>query len=367
MEILPDAVYILRKTIHGNTAPHSDYRELAARALSGLDLELPKEGSVLLKPNATVLYEPDMRIITHPGFLLGIIDALGRKGISPERIIVGDGQSGENKKHNHTWETAGYRQAVDEAGVTLAVLNDSDSTEVDVPGGVVFSAYPFAREVTDCSFFFNVPLAKCHNLGCTTLSIKNLMGVLLKPERHLCRTQKVDESFDEADLSRLTESGLSLFEDRFYHKLCDLLAAFRSLGIPRLNIVDGLIGRDGTAFNQGENNPLGWTLVGRNEVHVDAVGTYLMGLDPEETPYLKFASDRGLGSNRIADIDLIDLKSAEVLDPVAIRSDRVFMPTCRREGGYYNRFRKDGSVVPWKIDDVNRQRKEDGLPLVPVE
>ena len=57
----------------------------------------------------------------------------------------------------------------------------------------------------------------------------------------------------EDGIWRLTETGLSLFEDRFYHKLCDTVAALRALGKPQLCVVDGLIGRDGTAFNEGEN------------------------------------------------------------------------------------------------------------------
>ena len=197
--------------------------------------------------------------------------------------------------------------------LTLTALNDRPSRRVPVPGGVVFEAYPIYRDVTDCAFFFNVPLAKCHNLGCTTLAIKNLMGILARPERHLCHIQDIDRPYENG-IWRLTESGLSLFEDRFYHKLCDLVAALRSLKIPRLCMVDGLVGRDGTAFNEGENHPLGWTLIGENEVHVDAVATYLMGLDPEKTPYLRFAALRGLGSNRLDEIEVVDLACGGTVD-----------------------------------------------------
>jgi uncharacterized protein (DUF362 family) len=233
---------------------------------------------------------------------------------------------------------------------------------------VVFEEYPVYREVADCALLINVPLAKCHNLGCTTLSIKNLMGVLAMPERHLCRIQDADRPFEEG-IWRLTESGLSLFEDRFYHKLCDLVAAVRSLGLPRLCVVDGLVGRDGTAFNEGRNHPLGWTLIGWDEVHVDAVGTYLMGLDPGATPYLRVAAERGLGSNRIEEIEVVDLASGKRLggpELKSLRPPRPLMPIARHEGGYYDRFRPDGSVVPWRIDDVNLRRRNDGLPEIPL-
>ena len=307
--------------------------------------------------------------MTHPGFLAGMLDVLIEKGVAPERLVVADGQSGEQEDNGHTWEGAGYTRMAKDRGVRLVALNDAPCKTVAVPGGVVFEEYPIYREVTDCSFLFNVPLAKCHNLGCTTLAIKNLMGILGRPERHLCTVQEVDKPVEDG-IWRLTESGLSLFEDRFYHKLCDLVAALRSLEIPQLCMVDGLIGRDGTAFNEGENYPLGWTLMGENEVHVDAVGTYLMGLDPEETPFLKFAHARGLGSIRVAEIEVVDVTTGKVLDADALagfRSERVLMPISRYEKGYYDRFRADGSAVPWRIDQVNEQKKKDGLAPISVK
>jgi uncharacterized protein (DUF362 family) len=369
MRLDGDKVYYFGTQIDEAEAPLEDYHSLASKALGNVDLELPSEGKILLKPNATVLYPAEKRIITHPGFLAGILDSLNERQVSFDRMVVADGQSGERPDEGFTWEAAGYKEVTDARGVSLKCLNDEPSRSVDVPGGVVFDAYPIYQEVTDCSFLFNVPLAKCHNLGCTTLAIKNLMGILARPERHLCNIQEIDKSLEEG-IWRLTDSGLSLFEDRFYHKLCDLVSALRSLKIPQVCMVDGLIGRDGTAFNEGENSPLGWTLLGTNEVHVDAVATYLMGLDPLETPYLKFAAQRGLGTNDVGEIEVIDLQSGHPMDTPqleTLKSARVLMPISRYEDGYYDRFRADGSVVPWRIDDVNNQRREDGLEPIPVE
>ena len=367
----PNAVYLARSPINRADAPFATYRELAYRTLAALQVPLPAAGTILLKPNATVLYPPEKRVITHPGFVAGLLDALRDQGVPAERMVVADGQSGENPTAGHTWELCGYRAMTEERGVRLAEMNtDEDSRVVEVANGAVYEHYPLYREVTDCAFFFNVPLAKCHNLGCTTLSIKNLMGVIAKPERHLCAIQAVDEPFDE-DLWRLTESGLSFFEDRFYHKLCDLLVALRSLGMPRLSVVDGLVGRDGTAFNEGANYPLGWALAGVNEVHVDSVATYLMGLDPQATPYLQFAHARGLGAIDPEEIEVVDLASGTALNSAALaklRPAAPLMPIARlSQGGYYKRFRADGSAVPWRLDDVNAQRQQDGLAPVPHE
>ena len=371
MLVHPDSVYVARSPLDRAEAPFATYRALAHRTLAALQVPLPAAGTILLKPNATVLYPPEKRVITHPGFVGGLLDALANQGVAAERMVVADGQSGENAAAGHTWEQCGYRAMAEERGVRLEEMNDDeDSRVVEVADGVVYERYPLYREVTDCAFFLNVPLAKCHNLGCTTLSIKNLMGIIAKPERHLCAIQAVDEPCAE-ELWRLTESGLSLFEDRFYHKLCDLLVALRGLGIPRLSVVDGLVGRDGTAFNEGANYPLGWALAGVNEVQVDAVATYLMGLDPQATPYLQYAHARGLGIIDPEQIEVVDLASGAVLKGAALaelRPAAPLMPIARlNQGGYYKRFRADGSAVPWRLDEVNAQRQQDGLAPVPHE
>lgn len=370
MRLQDDAVYLARVPIDTDVADGSRYRELARAALDPLDLDLPAEGTVLLKANATVLFPADKRVVTHPEFLAGLVEGFGAKGVIPSRVEVGDGQSGENGEAGHTWQKSGYAGAVDSVGATLVEFNRTPVRDIEVEGGVVFERYPIYTSVTDCAYLVNVPLAKCHNLGCTTLSVKNLMGIVGRPERHLCAIQECDEPLGEEALWRLGDSGYSVFEERFYHKLCDLLVATRSLPMPRLVVVDGLIGRDGTAFNEGRNWPLGWSLVGTNEVHVDTVGTWLMGLDPLQTPYLQFCADRGLGTTRIDEIDVVDLATGDRMDSQALaaaRRSEPLMPISRGGGGYYNRFRADGTPVPWRIDDVNAQRAKDGLEAVPVE
>ena len=94
----------------------------------------------------------------------------------PERIVIGDGQSGENPDDDKTWKGAGYTDTVESRGVALLPFNDTDTRSVEVPGAEVFESFPVYIAVTDCSFFFNLPLTKCHNLGCSTLNVKNLMG-----------------------------------------------------------------------------------------------------------------------------------------------------------------------------------------------
>jgi uncharacterized protein (DUF362 family) len=367
MRPAPDTVYLYRTPTDTITPPLEHYADLAYQALSRLDLDLPATGTVMLKPNITIPEPPDSRIIAHPGFILGMLRYLLEAGVGSDRLMVAEVQNA--KDYDHWAGVSGYAEMLAPLGLSLTALQSMEGISVPVPGGVVFDQFLLFREAVECAFFFDVPVAKCHNLCCTTMAMKNLQGTVVSPQRHLCGVQEVDKPFSP-ELDRITASGLSLHEDRFCHKQSDMLTARRHTGIPRLSVIDGVVGRDGTAFREGQNRPLGWTLIGENEVNVDAVGTYLFGLDPERTPYLRVAAARGLGANRMADIPVVDLQTGESLSAAALaahRSDPVLMPLCRYSGGSYARFRGDGSVVPWGLDRVNKQREQDGLELISPE
>ncbi len=69
---------------------------------------------------------------------------------------------------------------------------------------------------------------------------------------------------------------------------------------PQLNIVEGVIGRDGTGFHRGRNYALGLVIAGINMVAVDSVASYLIGFDPRELIYLQVAAAAGLGCNDLS-------------------------------------------------------------------
>ena len=64
---------------------------------------------------------------------------------------------------------------------------------------------------------------------------------------------------------------------------------------PALNVVEGVVGRDGTGFHQGKNHPLGLCIAGTNAATVDAFASWLMGFDPLKLIYLQTAAAAGLG------------------------------------------------------------------------
>ena len=72
--------------------------------------------------------------------------------------------------------------------------------------------------------------------------------------------------------------------------------------MPKLNIVEGIVGREGSGFQRGRNRSLGLVVAGTNIVAVDAVASYLVGFDPESLVYLDMAAKAGLGSNRMSEL-----------------------------------------------------------------
>lgn len=66
---------------------------------------------------------------------------------------------------------------------------------------------------------------------------------------------------------------------------------------PQLNVIEGVVGRDGTGFNRGWNFTLGMAVMGVNMVAVDAVASHIMGFDPLRLVYLNVAAAAGLGCN----------------------------------------------------------------------
>jgi uncharacterized protein (DUF362 family) len=73
-----------------------------------------------------------------------------------------------------------------------------------------------------------------------------------------------------------------------HHAILDIHAALR----PHLAIVDGVVGMEGDGPIMGTPKSAGVVAMGRNLPAVDATCSRVMGIDPNEIPYLRAASGR---------------------------------------------------------------------------
>ncbi len=109
--------------------------------------------------------------------------------------------------------------------------------------------------------YINLPVLKTHVVSAMTLSMKNTMGILPRPDRRAMHTFGIDQSIVDMNL------GIQ----------------------PDLNIVDGSVGQDGEGPLYGNQADLQVLIAGRNSLAVDLACCRLVGVQPEAIPHLKLA------------------------------------------------------------------------------
>lgn len=269
----------------------------------------PLKKRVAIKPNLTIPTTPDSGIVTHPDFVAGMIDYFRDMGMPVEDIVIAEGGGAGRPPHGmkeHFGQT-GYTAMAKNRGVKLVNINWDEKVAVHLPQAEILKDIGIAKTVKDAdTCFINVPKYKTHNLAVTTLCMKNLMGTITPcEERHLCSVSKQYA----ARANEITPSGITLREERLCRKLCDLSFASK----PDLNVIEGIVGRDGTAFRHGKNIQTNLAIAGKNVVSVDAVGSYLMGFEPAKIGYLKIAAERGLGEIAVENIEIREVRDGQSL------------------------------------------------------
>ncbi len=249
---IPSSSTALREPI---PTPRTNFTCASRTILDLLQPEIDKP-KVTLKPNVVHGVSPDSGITVHPGFLRGIAEYLIDSGIAPGAISVAEGGGGEESRDmREHYANVGFDTLADELGVNLVDLNADDYVRVDIPTGHVFKQMPIGRTVWDPdAYFINIPKMRTHNLGITTISIKNLQGIVVPlEERHMCT---LFPRYDGDRGGNGLKSDVLDSHERWAHKICDISLA----RTPDLNIVDALVPRDGTGFRNGNDRPMGIAL-----------------------------------------------------------------------------------------------------------
>jgi uncharacterized protein (DUF362 family) len=242
-------------------------KEFVEKAVEIFEPDLPQE--FIIKPNFLKFSNPEEGCITHPLVVKAVVEVLKDYG-SP---VVAEGGFGKDDAER-VFDAFSMREWAE-----CINLNECEFVRIKVKGKALKSveiskpAYQLAAGKP----FISLPKLKVHHLVKATLGIKNNMGFLKKPAIFM-------------------HPGINT-------KLVDLLSVFR----PALTIIDGIIGGEGY---EGNAKPVrhGVMIAGDDVVACDAVGAYLMGLDPMDIGYLRQAFERGSGEVRIEEIEFIGEK-----------------------------------------------------------
>jgi len=336
-------------------------------------------GSTVIIPNFTTvsdrLANPAIGIITSPDFIAGFIGTL--RDIGNTNAMVSE-RGGSMKSRQIT----GIYDIFDSRNIRLIEasyrrVSDYSRGEINwsnVPGNpMVMKKIPTTRPVgdKDC-FYINMPKLKSHNLGLTTLSIKNIQGAVPVGYGHFCNRwptveflarlsygtdfdgvfvkdyyQNVEREFlrhrkmgfkhwdyenaypeyekkggweafrkikHDSRLIKEFTSGIEnvMYDETWCQRAIDAVSAVK----PGVNIIEGVIGRDGSGFDHGTDYLVNYIVIGLSRLETDSVASILMGQNPLELYYTRIGKERGLGENNPEKIQINWIRENGSIEPV---------------------------------------------------
>ena len=250
--------------------------DMVVEALGLIEAEkaFTSEERILVKPNYIDASHPSTGNTTDARVIEGTVRFLKQKGFS--NIAIGEG-SGLSDTMT-AYRVAGVDEVAGRLGVELIDLNKDEYLIVDVPNHLALERVRISK-IALGSAIVSVPKLKPHRMAGVTLSLKNLMGVVM-PKGQIHR--------------HLSE------------KIADLASVVR----PRVSVVDGIIAGEG---HETAGSPVKMDLViaGLDPVAVDTVGAAVMGFDLLTAKHIALAAEKRLG---ICDLDRIRILGKPIED-----------------------------------------------------
>ena len=266
-----------------------DAHEMTLKLLEASDAIrlVPSGGSVALKPNLVIAGTPEDGATTHAGVVSGCIAYFRDHGVQDISVIESSWVGDETMR---AMRRAGYDKVCEKYGVPFFDLKKDKTRPVKSAIGNI----DVCCRALDAGLLVDLPVLKGHCQTVMTCALKNLKGCL--PDR----------------------------EKRRFHAL-GLQKPIAALGAalkPRLIVVDSICGD--LDFEEGgtpvQTNRM---YLGTDAVQLDAYGLSLMGLMPEEVPYVGLCEQFGGGKASWTEDDLVLLNEPSEAAPYPRRSGTV--------------------------------------------
>lgn len=239
----------------------TDYRTSVTRALDAIGAagRLPREGLIIVKPNLTNADPPP---VTTPVEAAQAVVEYIRAHTAAE-VAIGEG-CGKGKTID-TYRANGYVDLAERMGLRLIDFNTEPSVLSRCDQAKVFREMHLPAVAMD-AFIVSLPILKDHSFTGTTIAMKNMFG--LPPAPHY------RGSWNKSRLhSPSTDQAVF---DLCLHKKPDLC------------VVDAVTALTGMHL-AGDPLRLDLILASFDPVGVDAVGSRLLGHDPQGLEYLRLS------------------------------------------------------------------------------
>lgn len=282
---------------------------------------VPVTHRIVLKPNHTSI-RPRRRAIedtwgagTDPHFYEGLVLGLREIGLRKFWFIEANDFPG--------WNLRGYLDINERLGIEMnepsrRPRNFRDSFEMtwsQVPDPVVFSRIPHYAPVNEPdTWLLNIAKWKAHGM-CMSLSAKNEQGLVVMPYVRFCagwpmvlgvpdhmkpnihpeverRVNRYFENHLKTGYRRYAskEPLGGIQQEIWAHKTCDNMSVLKT----GLAMVEGITGRDGDGFGEGQDYLTNLVMFGKDKFRLDIVALWLGGHEPGNVHLYRIAKERGL-------------------------------------------------------------------------
>jgi len=257
------------------------------QSLDNIDFEIPKNKTILLKPNVLGQKKPETAVDTHPAILDALCILLKENN---NEIWIGDSGGvtayGGTKK---AFEVSGIADIAKKHNAKLISFEGSERKEIIDNNAKVLKKFIIAKEPFTADLIINIPKLKTHVLTKYTGAVKNMFGCIPgggKSKKH----------------------ALAPSEDMF----CNLLLDIYKNVTPDLNIMDAIIGLEGDGpGSAGIPKKAGLILASKDAVALDIEASKIIGYDPLDIKTTKHAIERGIFS-KLEDIEVIGEKNLKI-------------------------------------------------------
>ena len=269
----------------------------AVDLVGGMGAIVDEGCTVALKPNIVTGRLSGRGVTTDPRVIEALIKLAFEAGAREVLVVEGSGYGAPTVE---AFELSGIRYTAERNGAGVVDVDEDELIEVDVPDSLILSRVSVSGRFYEADVRVNVPVMKTHDQMLMTLGMKNMKGVIPKPQKRL---------FHRIGLAKA---------------IVDLNKA-----VPiDLTVVDAIHAMEGLGPSFGDIFEMDVIMAGTDVYSLDVVGVQVMGFAPKEVGYLKLASEQGLVSLDGAGIEVV----GEPVSAVARSFKRPPMDLAPQEG-----------------------------------
>jgi uncharacterized protein (DUF362 family)/NAD-dependent dihydropyrimidine dehydrogenase PreA subunit len=222
--------------------------------------------TVLIKPNVCTAKRPETGATTTPEVVEAVVEVVKELGGKP---VIGDGPAfGTGGDY---FGVTGLTGVSGRQGAPLVNLNQDESVETGVPGGIVLANTRVSKIAMEADVIINLPVLKTSGPVLLSCALKNMKGILSGVEKHKPHIHGLDDGIVEVNRIRC----------------------------PALTIVDGIYGMEGEGPANGSPANTRIIMASFDPVSIDTAACMVAGFNPAEVKYISLAGKYGLGETAV--------------------------------------------------------------------